>query len=288
MAKTPRFVDTLLLLSVCLAPIPVSASHGGWGYEGDTGPEHWGSLSREYAACSAGQAQSPVDIPPVAPVNPPDLQLDYKPSPLAISNNGHSIQADYAPGSSLEVNGASYPLVQFHLHSLSEHTLNGEATPMELHLVHRDSRGRIAVIGVMLVEGAQNAAYEALLANLPASPAEPKTIDAVTVDAGRLLPPERDYYRYDGSLTTPPCTEGVKWFVMARPVELSAGQIAAFRAVYQNNYRPVQPLNGRAFLLTAEQPPAILPATGGSAGLVLVALACIGLLTAFIRLGARR
>lgn len=133
-----------------------------------------------------------------------------------------------------------------------------------------------------------NAGYEPVLANMPASPGEPKTIDGVTVDARQLLPPDRGYYRYDGSLTTPPCTEGVKWFVMAKPVELSASQIAAFRALYQDNYRPVQPLNGRAFLLTAEQPPAVLPGTGGSASLVAVILAVVCLLIAFTRLGSRR
>jgi carbonic anhydrase len=279
MTKSTRFVTVLILLMTCLAATTVAASDPvHWGYEGEVGPEHWGDLSPDYAACSQGVEQSPVDILATAPVNPPGLRFTYQPSALNIVNNGHSIQVNYDPGSSLEVDGAAYPLVQFHLHSLSEHTLSGSHTPMELHLVHQDAGGAIAVIGVMIVEGKQNPAYEPILAHMPAQEGEPEAISGVTVNAGDLLPADREYYRYNGSLTTPPCTEGVKWLVMASPVELSASQIAAFQSLYNDNYRPVQPLNERTFQLTAALPPVVLPGTGGAADPILALSLGLGLL----------
>jgi carbonic anhydrase len=267
MSKLSRSAIVLTLLLLCLEPTTVAASgpvH--WGYDGEVGPEHWGALSPEFAACSAGREQSPVDIPATAPVNPPELRFDYRPSDLNIVNNGHSIQVNYEPGSTLEVGGAVYELVQFHLHALSEHTLNGAYTAMELHLVHKDAGGRVAVVGVMIEEGAHNPAYEPVLAHMPAEEGDPLTVSDTAVNAGELLPAEQSYYRYDGSLTTPPCTEGVTWFVLATPVALSATQIAAFQALYDHNYRPVQPLNERTFLLTAALAPVALPGTGGTGG----------------------
>jgi carbonic anhydrase len=280
MSKLSSLVLMLIVVFLMLAPTTVGASEGvHWGYEGEAGPEHWGDLSPDYAACSQGMEQSPVDIPATAPVNPSGLRFDYQPSALNIVNNGHSIQVNVDAGSSLVVDGASYPLVQFHLHSLSEHTLHGAYTAMELHLVHKDTGGRTAVVGVMIVEGTQNPAYEPFLAHMPAEESEPQIIPGVTVNVGELLPADRTYYRYNGSLTTPPCTEGVKWFVMAVPVELSAEQIASFQSIYDNNYRPVQPLNDRTFVLTSTPSPAGLPGTGvpldpilmGAVGLCLIA-----------------
>jgi carbonic anhydrase len=287
MLRSSRLLVVVAVVVLCLAPVAAAATDPvHWGYDGETGPEHWGSLSPEYAACSEGKEQSPVDIPATAPVNPPGLQLAYRPSALTIANNGHSIQVSYDAGSTLEIGGASYPLLQFHLHSLSEHTLKGANTAMELHLVHKDAAGRTAVAGVLIVEGAHNAAYEPILAHMPAEEGEPETIAGATVDAAALLPADQSYYRYNGSLTTPPCTEGVSWFVMATPVELSAEQIAAFRALYDHNYRPVQPLNGRAFLLTSALPASVLDATGGTgaAGPLLVAAIGAGLLLAGLAL----
>ena len=267
MLKLSRSAIVLGLLLLCLAPTAVSASDPvHWGYDGDLGPEHWGALSPEFAACSAGQEQSPVDIPATAAVNPPGLGFDYRPSELNIVNNGHSIQVNYEPGSALEIAGTTYELLQFHLHALSEHTLDGAYTAMELHLVHKDAGGRIAVVGVMIEVGADNPAYEPILAHMPPEEGDPQTVSGTTVNAGDLLPVERSYYRYNGSLTTPPCTEGVTWLVMATPVELSTAQIAAFQKLYDHNYRPVQPLNERTFLLTSALAPSALPSTGGAGG----------------------
>jgi carbonic anhydrase len=281
-SKLFRFMIVLAVLLLCLGPSTVAASDPvHWGYDGEVGPEHWGALSPDFAACSAGKEQSPVDIPATAPVNPPALGFDYRPSDLNITNNGHSIQVNIEPGSTLETGGAAYPLVQFHLHAPSEHTLNGAHTAMELHLVHKDAGGHVAVVGVMIVEGAHNPAYETVLAHMPVEEGEPQTISGTSLDAGELLPAEQSYYRYNGSLTTPPCTEGVTWFVLATPVELSPAQIASFVSRYDHNYRPVQPLNERVFLLTSAQAPTVLPRTGsmgGAVGLVAAVLTGVCLL----------
>lgn len=273
-----RLAILLVALTCLLAPGAAVASEGvHWGYEGETGPANWGTLSPDYAACGEGQEQSPVDIPVDAPTNTAGLKVNYEPSALTIVNNGHSVQVNYDPGSTIEVGGTSYALSQFHLHSLSEHTFAGDHTPMELHLVHKDANGRIAVIGVMLVEGSENPAYATVLANMPADEGEPETVAGVTVAAEALLPADRSYYRYNGSLTTPPCTEGVSWFVMAKPVELSASQIEAFQALYSDNYRPVQPMNGRKFLVLTDAGPAGLPATGGPQPVIAIVIGVIAL-----------
>jgi carbonic anhydrase len=286
MNTSSRTVIVLTLLLLCLVSLSAAASEPvHWGYDGEAGPEHWGTLSPDFAACSAGREQSPVDIPAAAPVNPPELGFDYQPSELNIVNNGHTIQVNNDPGSSLEFGGAVYELVQFHLHALSEHTLNGAYTDMELHLVHQDAGGRLAVVGVMIKEGAHNPAYEPVLAHMPPEEGDPLTISGTTVNASELLPAEQSYYRYSGSLTTPPCTEGVAWFVMATPVELSTAQIAAFQALYDHNYRPIQPLNERTFLLTSALAPTSLPTTGGGTGPVALVLLGLCMLVAAL-LGA--
>jgi len=254
MLAKSRAVIALTVLLLCLTPATVLASDPvHWGYDGEVAPEHWGELSPDFSACGEGKQQSPVDIPATAAVNPPGLRVDYRDSALHIVNNGHTIQVNVDPGSTLQVDGATYPLAQFHLHALSEHTLNGAHTEMELHLVHKDATGRIAVVGVMLEAGAHSAAYEPLLAHMPAEEGEPETIAGISLNAADLLPAQRGYYRYDGSLTTPPCTEGVTWLVLSEPVELSASQVAAFERLYDHNYRPVQPLYGRTFLVTPAQ-----------------------------------
>jgi len=265
------------------AGVAVAADEVHWGYSGETGPEHWGELSSDFATCAKGTEQSPVDIPATAPVNPASIVFKYQPSPLTIANNGHTIRVDYAAGSSITVEGTTYQLVQYHFHAPSEHTLAGKASPLELHLVHQSADGRLAVVGVLINSGAENAAYASVLANLPAAAGSPLAVAGATTDAAALLPTDRAYYRYNGSLTTPACTEGVKWFVLRAPVDLSATQIAAFTALYPNDARPVQPLNSRSFLLSALLPggtnlPAGMPRTGGDilvfppAALVVLAL----------------
>jgi carbonic anhydrase len=228
-----------------------------WSYEGDTGPEHWGSLSPDFATCAKGVEQSPVDIPANALLNPADLAFSYQPSAVTIFNNGHTIQVNYDPGSSLTLNGVKYDLVQFHFHTASEHAIGGQHEPMEIHFVHRNAQGGLAVVGVLLKSGGENATYAPIFQNLPPQASQPAPVAGATVDANQLLPAQRTFWRYNGSLTTPPCTEGVKWLVMNTPVEVSDAQIAAFTNIFKNDERPVQPFNARTFLV-----PTTLPRTG--------------------------
>jgi len=220
-----------------------------WGYAEDNGPAKWGDLAPQNVLCKTGKKQSPIDIPSTANLNPDDLVFDYVPSALQIVNTGNSIQVNYDAGSALVVDGQRYPLIQFHFHNPSENTVDGLATPMEMHLVHVTQRAEIAVVGVFLVEGNEHAAYAPVFDNMPPVAGDLVTEAGLSVDGLALLPKERNYWRWDGSLTTPPCSEGVKWFMLKSPVELSASQIESFRALYTGNARPVQPMNDRDFIV---------------------------------------
>ena len=216
-----------------------------WGYSGDTGPARWGDLSPVFAACRDGVSQSPVDLTGNTQPKPHDLAFQYVSSPLEIVNNGHMIQANYAPGSMLNSDGRQYALLQFHFHRLSEHTVDGQPADMEVHLVHRDAAGNLAVVGVFLTAGRHNEALQQVWANMPAEKSKKRLVDGVTVNAADLLPADQSYYSYSGSLTTPPCSEGVRWFVLKRPVEVSPEQLARFEAFFTDIARPAQPLNDR-------------------------------------------
>lgn len=271
-------VGLLLLTGTATAQAP--AVH--WGYEGEVSPEKWGTLSPDYAVCSKGQEQSPVNIPSTAPVNPPNLVFTYKPTALKISNNGHTILVNYDPGSTLQVDGQPFQLVQFHFHAHSEHTIDGKPADMELHLVHQNAANQLSVVGVLLKRGPDNKAFAPVISNLPAKEGDPQTIAGATINAVDLLPTQRGYFRYKGSLTTPPCTEAVNWLVMQAAVELSDAQIAAYTKIFADDFRPVQPLGKRQFL-QASSAPASLPTTGagiplgtqemvaGAGGLMLLA-----------------
>lgn len=218
-------------------------------YEGEEGPEHWAELSEEWATCGTGTEQSPVDLTAAAEASDedlPDIVFDYRPSGLARFDNGHTVQAAYDPGSGIELGGTRYELVQLHFHAHSEHTIDGQASPLELHLVHRDADDELAVVGVLIEEGAENPAYASMMDNLPTEVTEePVPVEGVTVDAAAMLPEDRSFFHYAGSLTTPPCSEGVSWQVMTTPIELSAEQIAAFTALHDDDFRPLQELGER-------------------------------------------
>jgi carbonic anhydrase len=279
-----------LLGSYFVAEAAPPAADVHWGYRGEAGPAHWGELDPSFAKCAEGQEQSPVDIPASAPVNTSGLAFHYQPSGLTILNNGHTVQVNYDKGSAITLEGTTYDLVQFHFHAPSEHTLAGQSAPMELHLVHRSADQTLAVVGVMIQRGGANPAYDALLNHLPAQEQAAMPVAGVTVDAASLLPADRSYYRYNGSLTTPPCSEGVKWQVLRTPVTLSDAQIAAFTKLYPNDARPVQPLNARTFL-TVGSAPVGMPTTGhGEQALLLVLLsyAALGLIVAGVVLLQRK
>jgi len=219
-----------------------------WGYGGDDGPAHWGELSTEYQACQLGTHQSPIDLDGAIAANLPPLRLDYRETPLRILNNGHTIQVNYEPGSTLTIGDQTFELVQFHFHHPSEHQVHGKPAEMELHLVHRNAAGALAVLGVLLTVGSENAALQPIFAAMPDRPGPEQTVAGVTLNAQALLPRNLASYRYFGSLTTPPCSEGVSWIVLQQPVTVSSAQIRQFADLFPSNARPVNALNQR-FLL---------------------------------------
>jgi carbonic anhydrase len=273
-----------------VGPVSPAAASGPvhWGYEGAGGPEHWGELSPEFALCSTGKEQTPIDVPSTAVVNPTDIVFNYQPTALNIFNNGHTIQINYDQGSSIEVGGKTYHLRQFHFHTPSEHTVDSQHTDLEMHLVHQSDDNQLAVVGVMLKRGSENPAYTPVFDHLPAQEGEPTAIAGVAVNANDLLPQARTYYRYNGSLTTPPCSEGVQWLLMNTPVELAEAQVSAFQQIFSQNARPIQPLNSRAFWQTSALAPATLPATGGVAFPIGEILFGLGMLTTLAGLYLRQ
>ncbi|MDZ4770337.1 MAG: carbonic anhydrase family protein [Chloroflexota bacterium] len=217
-----------------------------WTYEGEEGPEHWGDIKDEYTLCGTGTTQSPIDITTTVSTDIGDIAFNYAPSALNIFNNGHTIQAAYDPGSFIVYNDVQYALLQFHFHHHSEHSINGVTSPLEIHFVHRSAEGALAVVGVMLNEGDANAdAYASIFANAPTEASEIVTIDGATINASDMLPAEKTYYTYTGSLTTPPCSEGVRWLLLDTPLTLSTAQIEAFGSIFELNARPIQPQNAR-------------------------------------------
>lgn len=216
-----------------------------WSYEGATGPDNWAKLKPEYAACGTGKRQSPIDIHDGAQLDLEPIRFDYRPSPLRIIDNGHTVQVNYAEGSSIMVSGVRYDLKQFHFHKPSEERVNGKMYEMVAHLVHQSAEGRLAVIAVLMEGGGPNEFLTGLWPYLPLESGREIVPADVQVDIMTLLPHSHDYFTYMGSLTTPPCSEGVLWLVMKDPVPISAAQVSVFGKLYRINARPVQPANGR-------------------------------------------
>ncbi len=225
-----------------------------WGYTGPSGPEHWAELSADYKVCATGTQESPIDLRNAIPAKLGDLRIEWRPVPLRVANTGHSIQVDAPPGSRLFMEGRSYELLQFHLHHPSEHLLDGRRFPMEIHFVHRGPGSDVlGVVAVFVEHGPRNEALEAVLANMPAEAgASREAPGGADIQPHRLLPAGRDFLRYEGSLTTPPCSENVDWAVLTQPIQASPAQVSAFERLYANNARPLQPLN-RRFLLRSER-----------------------------------
>ncbi|HEX4780996.1 MAG TPA: carbonic anhydrase family protein [Usitatibacter sp.] len=236
----------VFLAASAIAP---AAEQHHWGYSGEAAPENWSKLDPAFAACSAGRSQSPVDLPRNAKAESGKIGFAYKQGGKAILNNGHTVQVDYAPGSVLTLDGHAYELKQFHFHAPSENTIDGKRFPMEAHLVHADKDGHLAVVAVMFTDGKASPFVDSLWAAIPAKEGEPKPL-AEPLDASGLLPASHRHYRFAGSLTTPPCSEGVTWIVLTQPQSASKAQVAKFSGTlgFANN-RPVQPLNARAVVL---------------------------------------
>ena len=216
-----------------------------WSYGKHGGPSEWGGLDQAFASCQLGKVQSPIDIRGARAADLPAIKFDYQPAPLKLIDNGHTIQVNYAPGSTIDVGGTRYELVQFHFHKPSEEKIDGKAHAMVAHLVHKGSDGAVAVVAVLLDKGSDNPTLHAILGNLPKQK-EKELAASATNDAATLLPADKGYYTFQGSLTTPPCSEGVRWFVMKTPMTVAANELTAIAKLYPMNARPTQPLNGRA------------------------------------------
>lgn len=241
--------STLLCLFTCAALCPPAAFAADaaphWEYRGAHGPAHWAELGPTFQGCATGRAQSPVDIRNAEAAPLPALEFSYGRIAPAIVNNGHTIQVNVPPGQSLRLGEKTYELVQFHFHTPSEEHVNGKASAMVAHFVHRDAEGKLAVVAALIEPGKANPGFEAVLSHLPARAGETLTVEGLELDLASLLPAERRYYDFDGSLTTPPCSENVHWMVLARPVTVAPEAIKRFRKLYAANARPIQPLNGR-------------------------------------------
>ena len=217
-----------------------------WGYSGENGPENWAKLTPEFGACT-GKNQSPVNITGTIKADLKPLKFNYKAGESQILNNGHTVQVVYDAGSTVVIDGVEYNLKQFHFHAPSENQITGKSFPMEGHFVHADKDGNLAVVAVMYKEGKENKALAKLWAHLPKE--GEKIALTPAGNALDLLPQNHAYYRFNGSLTTPPCTEGVRWIVMKKPVFVSKSQIEAFKTIMEHdNNRPVQPANARTIL----------------------------------------
>lgn len=226
-----------------------------WGYEGDTGPSTWSTLSPAYAMCAEGKHQSPVNIVKSDVEGGLNWNLDYKSSSFHIEHtehmedivdNGHTIQVTVDEGSTLTYDGKTYTLKQFHFHTPSEHTLDGKNQPMEMHMVHQSEDGSLAVLGVFFIEGkVPNPNFEKIISNFPDARGESNHVVDSTFELGVYMPSDNFAYHYTGSLTTPPCSEDVQWLVLREMISLTKEQINAFSSRIGPNNRPTQELNNR-------------------------------------------
>jgi carbonic anhydrase len=240
----PRGSLAIVMTVWLVTTLHASGKGAHWGYEGHEGPAHWGEMSKDYQTCMAGEKQSPIDISAAETADLAAIEFHYAASHIDMVNNGHTIQVNYAGDSKVTVAGKTYTLLQFHFHSPSEHTINGKAADMVAHLVHQAEDGQLGVIGVLMNKGAENKTIASLWQHMPAKSGDHKKA-RLEINVADLLPADRSYFNYSGSLTTPPCSEGVNWMVLRQPVEVSAEQIAAFNKLFARSVRPVQSLNGR-------------------------------------------
>lgn len=242
---------TALMLGMGSATAATGDPH--WSYAGDTGPSQWGSLDTAYALCADGTAQSPINIQGAQPKPLRNIDFRYVAGEAEVFNNGHTVEAEPAPGSepsTMKLGNVVYTFSQFHFHAPSEHTINGKHYPVEIHFVHKTADGRIAVVGVFVRLGAPaNKAWQEFIDVISKANANPEETVIDELNWDKLLPTRQRTVRYDGSLTTPDCSQGVKWSVMTRPITMSAAQLAVFSGAYTGNVRPTQPLNGRPVVL---------------------------------------
>tara|TARA_R110002073_G_scaffold6071_4_gene36674 strand:+ start:1051 stop:1788 length:738 start_codon:yes stop_codon:yes gene_type:complete len=238
-----------LALAACTA-LPAHAQH--WGYEGHEGPEHWQDLDPAWAVCAAGQQQSPINLTEALEAEFAPAEIDWAEETAGVVvDNGHTVQVSVENAGGLTLGDTHYALLQFHFHAASEHTINGRQAPMEVHFVHQSAAGDLAVIGVMVERGDALATLGSVWAAMPAD-ADATPGIAARIHLNDFLPVDRDAFRYQGSLTTPPCSEIVSWTVLTHPVTATPQQIEAFQTRHPDSFRPLQPLNRRYVLVSDE------------------------------------
>lgn len=238
---------TLLTSALLISHNAFTSMHTHWGYSGEQGPNNWASLTGDNFACT-GKNQSPINLTGFIESELKPLEFYYQTGGKEIINNGHTVQVNYQEGSYVKVDGVKFNLLQFHFHAPSENNIEGESYPLEAHFVHADKNGHLAVIAVMFKEGGENKELAAAWKKIPMHEGDKNTF-VNNIAANNLLPANKDYYRFNGSLTTPPCSEGVRWFVMKEVVEASKAQIEAFKATMHGaNNRPLQAINARIIL----------------------------------------
>jgi carbonic anhydrase len=239
--------SALVLLSATIAPAYADGpTPPAWSYGGSTGPAHWGSEDPAYATCGVGERQSPIDIEKAESADLPAIEFGYQPVPLVVTDTGFTMQVNVPPGSGgITVGKDHYELVQFHFHRPSEEKIRGRRYDLVVHLVHKSEAGKLAVVAVLFSSGKGNRVLKQVLENMPAPGEKQKSVPGVTLDLAQLLPSARGYYTFEGSLTIPPCSEGVRWFVLKRVMQAKSGEILLFATRYPDNARPTQPTHGR-------------------------------------------
>jgi carbonic anhydrase len=227
------------------AAIAAAPKHGTvWSYEGELGPANWSKINVDWAKCGTGNRQSPIDLRDGIKVNLEQISFDYHPSSFSEVNNGHTIEVTVGSGNFITVGNTVYELQQFHFHRPSEEKINGKGTEMVIHLVHRSAEGKVAIIAVLLERGQPHRLMQTIWNNLPLEKLE-VVAPSIVIDPSDALPERREYFTYMGSLTEPPCTEGVLWMVFKQPMQASPAQMALFSRLYPLNARPVQSTAGR-------------------------------------------
>ncbi|MDF0604703.1 carbonic anhydrase family protein [Neisseriaceae bacterium TC5R-5] len=225
-----------------------AAEHAHWAYDGEASPEHWGQLSNDFSTCELGKNQSPINIDHAAKANHDKLKMSFKAGQQQVENNGHTIQVNVSEGNTLQVDGMTYVMQQFHFHTPSENMIKGKSFPLEGHFVYKSNTGQLAVLALLFEKGKTNTELEHVWKQMPEKVGE-KEVLKKTVNVAKLLPKKFDYYRFSGSLTTPPCSEGVVWLVSNQYAKLSENELEKFQhVVHGHNNRPVQPLNGRVVI----------------------------------------
>jgi len=247
MKKIVQSIATVLLTSSISLMASGHTAH--WGYTGHNSPESWGNLSPKYTMCSAGKNQSPINITSSLDADLAPIDFHYATSPKSIVNNGHTVQVNVKDGSYMSIDGIDYKLLQFHFHTPSENNVDGKSFPLEAHFVHADKNNNLAVVAVMFELGEKNSQLAELWKKMPMHTDAKNNLTVEAKDINKLLPKAKDYYRFNGSLTTPPCSEGVKWLVLSTPVSISKAQVEKFsHAVHGTNNRPLQDINARVIV----------------------------------------